>query len=134
MYLKDKEPQEISVNGSCQVLVHSLVFSHLDYCNSLLYGLPECVTGKSQQVQNIAAKLLLNPGKCDSPQLAMYKLHWLPIRFRLDFKLALLMFKCHKGEAPKYLGEFLSIDERTGMSRSLRSYQEDHSPNQKPLR
>ena len=55
----------------------------------------------------------------------MFKLHWLPIRFRLDYKLPLLMFKCHKGEAPKYLGELLSIDERTGISRSLRSYQEE---------
>ena len=112
---------------ACQVFIHSLVFSHLDYCNSLLYGLPECVIGKLQQVQNIAAKLLFNLGKQDSPWLAMFKLHWLPIRFRLDYKLALLMFKCHKGETPKYLGDLVSIDERTGISRSLRSYQEDVS-------
>ena len=52
---------------ACQVLIHSLVFSHLDYCNSLLYGLPECVIGKLQMVQNIAAKLVLNLGKHDSP-------------------------------------------------------------------
>ena len=76
---------------ACQVLIHSLVFSHLDYCSSLLYGLPECVIRKLQQVQNIAAKLLLNLGKRDSPQLAMCKLHWLPVRFRLEFKIALLM-------------------------------------------
>ena len=54
-------------------------------------------------------------------------MHWIPIRFRLDYKLALLMFKCHKGEAPKYLDDLLSIDERTGISMSLRSYQEDVS-------
>ena len=52
---------------ACQMLIHSLVFSHLDYCNSLLYGLPECVIGKLQRVQNIAAKLVLNLGKSDSP-------------------------------------------------------------------
>ena len=57
----------------------------------------------------------------------MFKLQWLPIRFMLEYKLALLMFKCHKGEALKYLGELVSIDERTGISRSLRSYQEDVS-------
>ena len=55
----------------------------------------------------------------------MYKLHWLPIRFRLDYKIALLMFKCYKGEAPKYLCELLDIEVRTGISRSLRSYQEE---------
>ena len=110
---------------ACQVLIHSLVFPPLDYCNSLLYGLPECFIGKLQWVQNIVAKLLLNLGKSDSPQLAMYRLHWLPIRFRLDYKLALLMFKCHNGEAPKYLCHLLSIDEGTGISRSLISYQGD---------
>ena len=41
---------------ACQVLIHSLIFSHLDYCSSLLYGLPECVIGKLQWVQSIAAK------------------------------------------------------------------------------
>ena len=55
----------------------------------------------------------------------MFRLHWLPIRFRLDYKIALLMFKCHKGEAPKYLGLLLKIDETTVISRRLRSYQDD---------
>ena len=27
---------------ACQVLIHSLVFSHLDYCDSIVYGLPVC--------------------------------------------------------------------------------------------
>ena len=61
----------------------------------------------------------------DSPWLAMYKLHWLPIMFRLDYKKALLMFRCYKGEAPKYLCELLDIEVRTRISRSLRSYQEE---------
>ena len=53
---------------ACQVLIHSLVFSHFNYYNSLLYGLPECVIGKLQWVQQ---KLLLNLGKCDGLLLAM---------------------------------------------------------------
>ena len=83
------------------MLIHSLVFSHLHYCNSLLYGIPECVIRKLQRVQNIAAKLVLNLGKSDSPIPAMFRLHWLPKRFRLDYKIALLMYKCYKGEAQK---------------------------------
>ena len=108
---------------ACQVLIHSLVFSHLDYCNSLLFGLPECVICKIQRVQNIAAKLVLNLGKSESPRLAMFRLHWLPIRYRLDFKIALLMYKCYKGEAPKYLSDLLDIEQRTESSRRLRSHQ-----------
>ena len=55
----------------------------------------------------------------------MFKLHWLPIRFRLDYKTAMLMFRCYKCEAPKYLCELLGIEVRTGISRSLRFYQEE---------
>ena len=110
---------------ACQVLIHSLVFSHFDYCNSLLYGLPECGIGKLQRVQNIAAKLVVNLGKSDSPQLALFRLHWLSIRFRLDYKIVLLMYKCHKGKAPKYLCELLKIEQRTGISRRLRSCQDN---------
>ena len=55
----------------------------------------------------------------------MYKLHWLPIRFRLDYKIALLMFRCYKSETPKYLCELLDIEVRTGICRSLRSYQDE---------
>ena len=111
---------------ACQVLIHSLVFLHLDYCNSLLFGLPECVICKLQRVQNIAAKLVLNLEKSDSPRLAMFRLHWLPIRYRLDFKIALLMYKCYKGEAPKYLYELLDIKQRTEISRRLRSHQDNN--------
>ena len=49
------------------MLIHSLVFWHLHYCNSLLFGLPECVICKLQRVQNIASKLVLNLGKSESP-------------------------------------------------------------------
>ena len=48
---------------ACQVLIHSLVLLHLDYCNSLLFGLSDCVIRKFQCVQNIAVKLLFNHGK-----------------------------------------------------------------------
>ena len=35
------------------------------------------------------------------------------------------MFKCYKGEAPKYLCELLEIEVRTGISKGLRSYQDE---------
>ena len=43
------------------------------------------------------------------------------------------MFTCHKGKAPKYLCDLLAIDERTGISRSLRSYHENVISYRMPL-
>ena len=35
------------------------------------------------------------------------------------------MFRCYKGEAPKYLCELLDIEVRTGTYKSLRSYEDE---------
>ena len=41
-----------------ETLFHAFVSSRLDYCNSLLYGLPSHVLKKLQQVQNAAAQVV----------------------------------------------------------------------------
>ena len=65
---------------ACQILVSSLVMSHLDYTNSLFYGLPECDICNLQRVQNCAAKMVLNRSKYESHPQAYIDIHWLPIR------------------------------------------------------
>ena len=48
---------------TAQLLVQALVISHLDYCNSLLAGLPASETKQLQSIQNAAAHLIYNPPK-----------------------------------------------------------------------
>ena len=48
----------------------------------------------------------------------LYQLHWLPVRYRIEFKVLLLVFKALRGLAPLYLGELLKPLERSRVLRS----------------
>ena len=43
---------------STKTLVHALVTSRLDHCNSLLYGLPDCLIQRPQYVMHATAKAI----------------------------------------------------------------------------
>ena len=61
----------------------SLCISHVDYCNSILYGLVEVTLGKLQHLQNMCAHLVLRRSKFDSAKSCLHELHWLPVRERI---------------------------------------------------
>ena len=92
---------------TCATLMLGLVVSHLDYCNSILAGVPKVTLNQLQRVQNMAAKVTLGHDKSTSSTKALFDLHWLPVTQRIDFKVATMVFKCLKGEAPKYLCELI---------------------------
>ena len=92
---------------TCASLCISLCISHLDYANSLLIGLPEATINKLQWVQNMCAKLALRKGRYDSLSECMKQLHWLPIKYRIVFKILVLTCKCLNGDAPQYLKDLI---------------------------
>ena len=80
-------------------LVQGLVTSHLDYCNAIFAGLPNCLMNILQKVQNASAKLVTGSKKYDSVTSSLYQLHWLPIKARVDLKILTLIHKCLSGNA-----------------------------------
>ena len=84
-------------------LISAFVFSRLDYCNSILSGLPLSTIAPLQRVQNTAAHLVLGLSRSDHVRPALKELHWLPVMYRIKFKLALVMFTIHTHQCPDYL-------------------------------
>ena len=99
-------------------LINAFVTSRLDNLNGLLIGLPQQELSRLQRVQNSAARLLTGSARWDHISPILHDLHWLPVRYRIDFKILLLTFKCVHGIAPKYLRDLLSL---YNPCRSLRS-------------
>ena len=107
------------LGDSClKTVVHALVMSRLDYCNSVLYGLPSYQITRLQHVQNAAARLTMRIQKFDHITPILISLHWLPIEARISFKILLLTYKILNGLAPGYLSDLISAYKP---SRALRS-------------
>jgi hypothetical protein len=89
-------------------VIHAFISSRLDYCNSLLYGLPDYQIARLQRVQNTAARIVTKTRKFDHISPVLESLHWLPVGKRIDFKILCLTYKCIHGLAPKYLADLIN--------------------------
>ena len=102
-------------------LVSAFVTTRLDYCNSVLAGLPQSTFDPLQRVQNAAARLVAGTGTRDHITPVLQSLHWLPIKFRIIYKLCVLMHLVRVGRSPAYLSDMMtSVADLPGRER-LRS-------------
>ena len=92
---------------AAQLLVQALVTSKLDYCNSLLYGLPKNVNKQLQRLQNAAAGVVTLSSKFCHITPVLANLHWLSIYLRIESKILIVICKTFHGHDPTYIKDLL---------------------------
>ena len=100
----------------CQLLAtlaRSLILTRLDYCNSLLHESHASSIQTLQRVQNNAARMVLQAARRCHANLLLLQLHWLPVRHRINYKLAVVTYKIHSTGLPAYLSHHINPREST---------------------
>jgi hypothetical protein len=92
---------------NAKTLAVALVSSRLDYCNSLFYGIADKYLTKLQRVQNSLARVTTKSPPLTRSLPLLRSLHWLPIKFRIQFKICLLTYKTMTEKQPVYLHNML---------------------------
>ena len=99
-------------------IMHSFVTSRLDMGNSLLIGLPQNQVGRLQRIQNAAARLVTLTRKRSHITPVLRGLHWLPVGYRIKYKILLIVFKAINNLAPEYIAQLLQPHNPRRMLRS----------------
>ena len=104
--------------STAKTISTALISSRLDYCNSLLNNIAKRDLAKLQRVQNCQARVVLRAPRF-SPSLPLLKqLHWLPVSYRINFKLSTLTYCALSTQQPPYLASLLHL---SNIPRQLRS-------------
>ena len=94
---------------TAEKLIHAFVTSEIDFCNSLLFGLPKKQLDKLQRILNAAARIATKTKRCQHISPVLRKLHWLPVTKRIEFKIITMTYKALNGMAPSYICHLLQV-------------------------
>ena len=84
-------------------VITAMVTGNLDECNSLLNDITSNEIDHIQNVQNTAARLILNRDRRSSAIVMLNDLHWLSIKKRVMYKILLLVYTSLHGTTPDYI-------------------------------
>ena len=83
--------------------------ARIDYCNCLLYSVPAAQLSKLQRFQYSEALLITYTPRFCRKSLELHALHWLPVKFRICYKIAVISFKAIHNLGPDYLSDLINI-------------------------
>ena len=87
----------------------ALVSSKLNYCNSLFHNMPEKDIARLQRVQNCLASVVTKAPRFSRSTPILKRLQWLPVKFRIHFKICTISFRTLKDNQPAYLADLLEM-------------------------
>ena len=75
----------------------------------MLLGIPNYNIQEIQHIQNMSARIVPQLPKRSRITHHLVDLHWLKVPYRIEYKIATLMFKCIHYSTPKYLNELIVV-------------------------
>ena len=75
--------------------------------SSVVVGIPQYQLDKLQLIQNNAARVILQQKKYDHVTPTLMALHWLPIEYRITYKILLITFKALHDYSASYITELI---------------------------
>ncbi len=105
-----------------KTVASALVNSRLDYANSVLYNTSSGNLSKLQRVQNSLARVVTYTKRAEHIHPVLHHLHWLPINYRINYKVATLAYKVRSTGSPSYLLPLVSDYVPTRNLRSSSQY------------
>ena len=100
--------------STAKTISNALISSRLDYCNSLLNNIAKQDLSKLQRVQNCLARVVLRAPRFSRSLPLLKQLQWLPVNYRIKFKLSTLTYRALAIYQPPYLASLQGAVAGTG--------------------
>jgi len=95
---------------TASTITASIVYSKLDYCNSLYYNVPKSQLNRLQQIQNCLVRTVVKAPESFHITPILRSLQWLKINERIEYKLMSLTYKVLTTSQPDYLHNLISVE------------------------
>lgn len=89
------------------MIIHVFISSRIDYCSALFSSLGNSALNHLQAIWNAAARLLTRSNRRSHITPVLKSLHWLPVTYRVQFKILIITYQSLHSEAPAYISDLI---------------------------